>query len=298
MKYKLICIDIDGTLLNSKRQVGNATKISIQKARALGVNIVLSTGRIYTDAVCFADLIGINSAVIAANGAYIKVRDKAEVIFQSVLGADLAVKVLDICKRYRVAPHFYTAQTEYHGNCLFNISMAWNRMRTGMKQSLCMTKRKYIPSRTKWLQIIDKEKDSLVKAFILNVGEPKLGLIREEFLRIKELEVTSSGSNNIELNCKGITKGKGVEILSRYYNLKPQEIMVIGDSENDLSMFEYAGLSVAMSNASDIVKQKADYVTVSNDRDGVAKVIEDFVLKPINLLTEITRVKSKLLLIK
>jgi Cof subfamily protein (haloacid dehalogenase superfamily) len=280
MGYKLICIDLDGTLLNSRRQITAVTKVSLRRAHELGVNIVISTGRIYTDAVYYANLIGVKSPVLASNGAYIKAKDEAGVIYQNGLGEALSFKILDVCNRYRVTPHFYTAHKEYYGSRLFQASLAWDRLKPDRRPPQIGTERKYIGSQVQWRQMIAAEKDHLVKGVILNLRGQKLWPIRKELLRINELEVTSSGSNNIELNCKGVSKGKGVAILTRYYNLKPEEVMVIGDGENDLAMIEYAGWGVAMGNATDIVKKQADYITDSNDHDGVAKVIDKFVLKP------------------
>ncbi|MFU0825856.1 MAG: hypothetical protein ACFWTK_12930 [Clostridium sp.] len=77
---------------------------------------------------------------------------------------------------------------------------------------------------------------------------------------------------------KGISKGNAVKILAEFYGLKREEVICIGDGENDLSMIKYAGLGIAMGNAPDYVKKEADYITETNDEDGVAKAIEKFIL--------------------
>lgn len=93
-----------------------------------------------------------------------------------------------------------------------------------------------------------------------------------------ELEIVSSWDDNFEIMKKGSSKGEAVAQLAKYFNLKRDEVMCIGDSENDLSMIEYAGIGVAMGNAIDIVKQSAQYITLPNTESGVAKAIEKFVL--------------------
>lgn len=85
--------------------------------------------------------------------------------------------------------------------------------------------------------------------------------------------------HNIEITRKGTSKGKAVERLANHYNLTSKDVITIGDSENDLSMIEYAGLGIAMGNAIDSVKQKSKFITDSNDNDGVAKAISKFILK-------------------
>lgn len=102
--------------------------------------------------------------------------------------------------------------------------------------------------------------------------------LRNELKTIDRLEIVDSSKYNIEITRKGVSKGKAVEMLASLYNVKREEVLTIGDSENDLSMIEYAGLGVAMGNASDVIKAKADYITDTNDNDGVAEVISKFIL--------------------
>jgi hypothetical protein len=90
--------------------------------------------------------------------------------------------------------------------------------------------------------------------------------------------VVSSYSNNFEVMSKGISKGNAVSILSDMLGIERENVMCIGDSENDLSMIKFAGLGVAMGNAAECIKENADYITDINNEDGVAKAIEKFIL--------------------
>ena len=96
---------------------------------------------------------------------------------------------------------------------------------------------------------------------------------------MKEFEVVSSRFDNFEVMNSGVSKGNAVKILADYYGISSEQVICIGDSENDLSMIKFAGLGVAMENGSKLVKDAAQYITASNNGDGVAKVIEKFVLK-------------------
>ena len=96
---------------------------------------------------------------------------------------------------------------------------------------------------------------------------------------MEEFEVVSSRFDNFEAMNKGVSKGNAVTILAEHYGIAREQIICIGDSENDLSMIKYAGLGVAMGNADQEVKAAAHYITDSNNCDGVARVIEKFVLE-------------------
>jgi Cof subfamily protein (haloacid dehalogenase superfamily) len=278
MGYKLICIDMDGTLFNRKKQITEATKESLRKAYEMGVQIVISTGRTYVDAEYYSNLIGVKSPVISANGAYIKEKDKNEIIYHSLLGETLALRILQICDESNMAFSLHTSQKEYYGGIFLKILWAIFYLKSRLRGQIMMVGREYITTNAQWLKVIANERDHIVKCVIIDMSQAKLRKIRDKLINIAELEVTSSASNNIEIARKGVSKGQGVEILTHYYNLKKDEVMAIGDSENDLSMIEYAGLGVAMGNATDIVKEKANYITDTNDHDGVAKVIDKFVL--------------------
>lgn len=282
MRYKLICIDLDGTLLNSRLQISEANKAGLRKAYENGVYIVISTGRTYSDAQYYAGLIGVRASIIAANGAYIFDEKRQSPIYQRVLGENLSLKILDICNQYHVSPIFHTPQKEYYGSTLFVVLWRMFGLKSRIKRKIKGVERRYIIGYQQWRKVIAMEKDYIVKCVIFHINKEKIRKIRNEFERIKELEVTSSGLTNIELNYRGTSKGKGVEMLARGYNLAKEEVIAIGDSENDLSMIEYAGLGVAMGNAAEIVKDKADYITDTNEHDGVAKVINEFVLNSLS----------------
>lgn len=93
------------------------------------------------------------------------------------------------------------------------------------------------------------------------------------------MEIVSSWNDNFEVMRNGSTKGDAVRYLANYFGIDKEEVMCIGDSENDLSMIKYAGTGIAMGNASEDIKSVADYVTDTNVNDGVAKAINKFVLK-------------------
>lgn len=275
MGYKLVCIDVDGTLLNHKNKITKRTKTILLKAHELGVHIVISTGRMYTDAAYYSDLIGVRSAVIAANGAFIKEKDKTEVIYKATLGQELSLKLVALFRKYNITPYFCTPEKFYYGNIMFKFFYLLTRI-IGVRRNGLVTE--YVFSWEQWRKVLNAEKENIVKSEIIYRNAALIDDLRNEIRKISELTIVDSSKYNLEITRSDVSKGKAVEILAKLYQIKREDIISIGDSENDLSMIEYAGLGIAMANSSELVKEKADYTTDSNDCEGVANAINKFIL--------------------
>lgn len=275
MAYKLVCIDVDGTLLNTKHKITKRTKELLLKAHKLGIHIVISTGRMYTDAEYYSNLIGVKSPVIASNGAFIKEKDNDKVIFKDLLGENLSLELLKIFRKHQIKPYFCTPHKFYYGTIMFKLFYLATKIVGTRSNKLDI---EYVFSWNQWEQVLHKEKDNIVKSEIIYRDPALIYELRSELNQLTQLEIVDSSKYNIEITRKGVSKGKAVERLASLYGLKREEVIAIGDSENDISMLEYAGLGIAMGNASDRVKQKADYITDSNDNEGVANAINKFVL--------------------
>ena len=273
MKYKLICTDMDGTLLGENHTVSENNKNALRKASELGIKVAITTGRLFTSAKAYADLVGVEAPIISANGAYIREKDKNEVIYESILKDEQLESIYKVMKKHGLLGYFNTSDSviteeelpETHGYVMMNKNLSEDR-------------------RVK-IQLVDdfkigfkKNKDKILKSIMFG-EEEKLAEVRKELSEEGSFELVSSWRGNLEVMQKGTTKGNAVKILAQKLGIKREEIICIGDGENDLSMIEYAGLGVAMSNAEEYVKEKADYVTDTNVNDGVAKMIEQFILK-------------------
>lgn len=271
--YKLLCTDMDGTLLNSKGKVSEKNLRFIKMAHDKGVKVTICTGRIFTSASYFADLIGVKVPLIAANGAYIREKDREEVIYKSVLGYENCKKVLNVLERYGINPHYNSSSIVFTGKISF-VSANYE------KANKDLPKDKQIDIRVvdNWEKTFEEYKDEMLKCICIDEDIEKIKKAKEELLEYDDLEVVSSNYNNFEVMCKGVSKGRAVEILAGYYNISKEEVICIGDNENDLSMIKYAGLGVAMGNGEKYVREAADYVTSTNNEDGVAKVIEKFII--------------------
>ena len=111
MTIKLICTDMDGTLLNTDHTVSSENKIALKKAIDKGIHVAISTGRLFTSANFYRELVGINAPIISSNGAYIKDRNTGEVIYESVLSLEDTIEIYNILKKYNLKLFFNTWDT-------------------------------------------------------------------------------------------------------------------------------------------------------------------------------------------
>ena len=275
MSYKLVCIDMDGTLLNSNKKVTEETKRTLLEAKKRGVMVAISTGRIYNNAAFYSKYIGLNSPVIAANGAIVK-SEAGDELYKGIIGYETSLEVLGILKKYNMKANFHTHNSIYCGGLLEKLFIYFFITRgipADYKVNL------YSIKSSQWEKILFDNQSEILKCISIHTNKKVVQRAKEELRNIKGIEISSSNSFNIEVNAKGVCKGKGVEILGEKFGIKKEEIICIGDNENDLSMIEYAGLGVAMGNAPEYIKNKADYITSTNNEEGVSKVIKKFILK-------------------
>jgi Cof subfamily protein (haloacid dehalogenase superfamily) len=274
MDYKLICIDMDGTLLNDKKIISERNLRAIRLAYEKGARIAVCTGRIFTSADFFSELLGVKSPVIASNGAYIREKDRDEVVYKAILGAEKCNKLLAVFRRYDIYPHYYTKDTIFTEKLIYS-----SKFYEEVNKTLPMDKQIKIELVEDWNEVFRKYEKEIFKGIAVNSDIDKIQEAKNALREMGDFEVVSSRFDNFEVMNKGVSKGSAVKILADYYGITREEVICIGDSENDLSMIKFAGLGVAMANGDDDVKGAASYITDSNNCDGVAKVIEKFVLK-------------------
>lgn len=273
MKYKLICIDMDGTLLNDNHEVSEENKIALKNAIDKGIKIAITTGRSFIAASQYAEVLGIKASIIASNGTYIREKDEDKVIYKHPFNREQFNKVCDVIEKYDIKKYFNTYNTmitnaeppENHGYVISNKIAPDNlQVKFGIHKDFREAYDIYI--------------DEILKAIIITEDSELLAKIKEELQEAGGLEVVSSGWQNVEVMAEGTSKGKGVKAFGEILGIGKEEIMCIGDNENDISMLTYAGLGVAMGNATEEVKELADYITDTNNNSGVAKAINKFTL--------------------
>lgn len=275
LKYKLIAMDMDGTLLNSKKEVTEYTKDVLRRAAKEGVKLVVCTGRIFTSAKSYARIIGTKAPIIASNGAYIREKDREEVIYEKYINKDTLIKIIKVSREWGFYPHIYTTDTIYSEK-LIHSSLNYTRWNETVPEDEKIN----IKIVDRLDDVVNKEGENFLKVVVM-ANENEIVRLQELKKYIREnmdVSVFSSYINNFEVMDKEVSKGRALKILADYFGINKEEIICFGDNENDKTMFEFAGFPVAMGNAEEEIKKIAAYVTDTNDNDGVAKAIEKFVL--------------------
>lgn len=271
---KLIAIDLDGTLLNKDKRISQENKVALKMAMEKGVKVVVCSGRIFSGARVFAMDVGANGPMIACNGAIIKDLQTEEVIYSSTMVHEDCIQLIDLCHQENVYFHVYVGETMFTEKLGFSSLFYWQR-----NQELPEEDRIDI-------RVVKDLKEELQTGsipafkFVLVSDDPEqLQRIRALIGEIKGVQVTSSFRDNLEIINAGVGKGHALKLLAERLGIKQEEVMAIGDNENDESMLQYAGLSVAMENAEDYIKDMADFITLSNEEHGVAYAVKKFVLE-------------------
>lgn len=266
-EYRLIAVDMDGTLLNSDLEISPRTAASIRKAREKGVKVTLCTGRMFASASQYADKLELNVPLITYNGALVKNSHTREVLYERDVPLEEAVIVVNKCRKLGFQLNMYVDDRLYVEN--------------DNDDARGYAERVNVP-----LNVVDDfiaflEKRGAGPIKMLAMGEEKeLDSLRDElYSQGSELYITRSRYHFLEFLNKEANKGAGLKAVADSLGIPKDAIMAIGDNENDLAMFKYARTAIVMKNARDDIKASADYVTEgTNDEDGVASILEKLVL--------------------
>lgn len=269
--YKLVVSDMDGSLLNSHNQISEYNERMIQKAIQKGIIFVLATGRIYGSAKVFAKQLKLDTPIMACNGGIIRNSVSGEVLHKAPVDKDAFKAVLDFIKTTDTYCHFYGADIFYTKEIKLNSYeySVWNKSLPKEDQILM----KEIDDPYKIIHL-----DDIYKIYIHVNENMKRAYYANALNKISNITLTSSWFNNFEVCGHNVTKGNAVKQFAKGMNIRPDEIICIGDNLNDISMIDYAGLGVAMGNAEKAVRNAADVTTTSNDEDGVGRILEQYVL--------------------
>lgn len=269
---KLICLDMDGTLLNGQLQISSENRAAILLAQRQGITVTLATGRMFASALAFSQELNIQVPLITMNGALVKHPVTGEKLSEHNIGRQELTQIIDRITFYGYRPNFYDEFNLYVGQGLQRY------YQSGMFDKLDPRYR-IIPfdDSFTYQDLIVQSGDHIKKGIFFPEEEHR-EILRQELEAVGNLHVVSSSKTNLEITHHQADKGKAVEILGNYLGIRPEEIMVIGDSENDRSMLAVVGYSVAMGNAPEIIRQQARFITLDNEHHGVAKAIREIAL--------------------
>ncbi len=293
--YKLLVLDMDGTLLNENQKISIENIVAIESAKKLGVKIVIASGRTIQGIENYLeelDLISEDNYCVVCSGAIVMNNTKDRIIHSSPLSHDEFKYVFDLVKRLNINLNMYSDESIliHSSNYYSRIDSIANNLPLQMMDFNSLNKDTLI---TKIMLInedlsVVEEMQALFPSIIVDdiSIEAKDGYNKELFKDISKLpmeflekfSVSKVTPFNVEVMKKSANKRLGIEKIAQELKIKPNEIICIGDSGNDRHMIKYAGLGVAMGNAFPEIKEIADYVTLTNEENGVAHVIEKFIL--------------------
>ena len=272
---KLIALDLDGTLFNNKSQISKENIKAIKEATAAGINVVISTGRPF-GGLPFEAIkdTGIRYA-ITANGSAIYEIDTQKCLYENCLSDETAFSIIDYLMTKRVHMDAFINGCGYSPyKCLEDAKDL--KMPPSIKEYI-MTTRKRVNDITEMM----RENNYHMQKMTINFpkdADDNYYCRDEVFEHLKKIpEITLvSGYGILEFTKAGVDKGVALHKLAQILNIAADETMAVGDTENDMAIVKAAHIGVAMGNATDELKAQADYVTDTNENDGVAKAIRHF----------------------
>lgn len=268
---RLVAIDLDGTLFNQAKQISARNKEALKQAKAQGVKIVICTGRPLKAIEPVLEELGLNDDddySITFNGGYIQKNQSGEVLHQLTL-SKAEVQMMYIAAHangipvdtvsddivYSITPTIESCPSKYRH---------LNKNLTNIEVNIAQ-----LPETRRYNKVLLSQEPEYIDERIDTV----LQLFKDRYSTMKTQKFL------YEIAPAGVSKAEGLAFLGELLDISAAEMMALGDEENDESMIEYAGLGVAMGNATERVKQLSNAETDTNDCDGVAKAIEKYVLQ-------------------
>ncbi|MDQ0256950.1 HAD superfamily hydrolase (TIGR01484 family) [Evansella vedderi] len=239
---KLIALDMDGTLLKDNHEVSPANRKAIKVAKEQGIHIVLSTGRSILSCKEYADSLELDSYLVTVNGSEIW-DTQGNLIDQNPIDAELIEMLWDLKMKHNTQYWAISSEKVWRDDFPTDIQSQ------------------------NWLKFGFHFEDAKIQKEVT-----------ELLTKHEALEVSNSSPTNLEINAAGINKGFALEKVCNWLDITMDNVMAVGDSLNDIVMIKEAGVGVAMGNAQQKVKDAANWVTSSNNDDGVARAIEKFIL--------------------
>lgn len=263
----LIALDLDGTLLNDNKTISPFTKNIIHKIREQGHLVMISTGRPYRSSEMYYKELQLDTPIVNFNGAFVhNPRNHTFGAYHSPMDLEVVKEIVEACHNYDF--HNIIAEVKddvyfhYHDEKLLDIFSLGNPKTT-----------------TGNLKAFLKEAPT---SLLIHAKEEEVPKIRKHLTEVHAEFIDhrrwGAPFHIVELVKYGLNKAVGVKKVADFYGIPKERIIAFGDEDNDLEMLDYVGVGVAMGNATDDVKQVADQVTLSNEKDGIGVFLEDYLL--------------------
>lgn len=290
--YKLIAIDLDGTLLNPYGRISHKNKKAIKKAKKRGIEVIIASGRHITSIKSFAKLIKCNNYSICGNGATLYDMKNNKVLYNKFIEKEKILEIIDLCEKNNIYYNVYT-ETEILTKEI-KYSALYYEQENKKKSNKYKTNIKLLDSVYDFVK--NDSKNNYLKVTIYNDDKDIFNEMICKLRQIKEIIVLDVGhmsrkmikvdNKDVELKYyyteitkDGVNKWNAIEELIKELKINKEEVVAIGDNVNDKEMLENAGLGIVMGNSADYVKEFANVCVADNNSNGVAEGIIKYVLK-------------------
>lgn len=289
--YKLVAIDLDGTMLNRYGIVTEKTKQVIEQVQKNQIEVIIASGRPIDSIKTIAKEIKSENYFISGNGAILYDIKKDEILYENTLKKTKVLDIIKICEENSIFYNIYTEKEIISKTLNYNVLYYYKENLNKDEEN-----KTHINIVEDIYDYILNRDEKIIKITICDNNQTIFNSIIRRLNEIGEIEVLDvshmsrktikQGTEDIaieyfytEISAKNVNKWNALEFLAEKMNVKKEEIITIGDNINDKKMIECAGLGIAMQNGAPDVQKIADYVTESNDNDGVAKALETVLLK-------------------
>ena len=285
--YKLVAVDLDGTLLNSYGIVTQETINTIKKVIESGVEVVIASGRPIDSIKTIAKEIGSENYFIGGNGAIVYDIKKQKPIYERYMNKQKVLEIIKICEENSISYNVYTNQTILATSLKYNVLYYHKEnlkkeddKRTNINIVNDMYKHVKEMNEEKFLKItICDENESVFKSIMRKIKK----VTGIDILEVSHMsrKIIRQGTEEIpieyyytEISLENVDKWNAIEYLIEKLNIKPEEVITFGDNVNDKEMIENAGCGVAMEGSTPVITKVAKKMAKSNNEDGVAKILQ------------------------
>lgn len=287
--YKLVAIDLDGTMLNSYGIVTENTKNIIQNTINKGTDIIIASGRPIDSIKSIAKEIGSNNYFIAGNGALIYDIKENKVVYEKYLSKQKVLEIIKLCEENSISYNVYTDKTILATSLKYNV--LYYHKENLKKEESKKTNINIVENMYEYIKNMNEEK--FLKITICDDSKSIFNSITRKLKNISDIEaldvshisrkIIKQGTQEFpieyyytEISSQNVDKWNALEFLLKKLNINKEELITIGDNINDKKMIENAGLGIAMKHSTPVVTEICDYITDSNNDEGVAKALEKF----------------------
>lgn len=288
--YKLVAIDLDGTLLNSYGEVSQGTKESIKKAIDNGVEVVLASGRPISSVEDLANELNANHYLISGNGAIVYDISKKEIVYDKFLDKEQVLNIIKICEENSIYYNIYTENDVLTKSLNYNTLFYYSENTHKQEE-----KRTNINILTDVYEYVKRAEDErYLKITICDQSQIVFNSIIKKIKTIPNIDILDvahmskkiikSGTEDIpveycytEITNQNVNKWTALEYIIKEINITKEEVVGIGDNINDKEMIENAGLGVAMGNSTQIIKEIAKIEVATNNDEGVKEVFDKYI---------------------